>query len=369
MKKTLCALLSGVMAAAAVLTSCGGSNSTFEEPRAEYTRDLAGTTLNVFNWGLYISDGSEGTFDVNKAFEELTGIKVNYMNYESNEAMYAKLKSGAVSYDIIIPSDYMIERLVSENMLEKLDFTKIDNYHFIDEQYKDLYFDPTNEYSVPYSVGMVGLIYNTTMVEETPKSWSIMWDEKYADNILTFNNPRDAFAIAQFLLGIDVNTTNKADWDRAAEKLKEQNKILQARVMDEVFNKMEGGNAAIAPYYAGDYLTMAENNPDLAFVYPEEGTNIFVDSICIPKNCQNYEAALAYINFMLEPEVALANGEFICYASPNTGVTENPDYALYGNEYLYPEEGKRVFTEYFHDIDVETRTYYEKLWEEILLAD
>lgn len=363
----LAALL--LSASTAMLSSCGSANTELQDMQGTYSPDIAGTTINVFNWGEYISDGSEGSFDTNKAFEELTGVKVNYMNYESNEAMYAKLKSGAVSYDIIIPSDYMIERLVSENMLEKLDFTKIDNYHFIDEQYKDLYFDPANEYSVPYSVGMVGLIYNTTMVEETPKSWSIMWDEKYADNILTFNNPRDAFAIAQFLLGIDVNTTNKADWDRAAEKLKEQNKILQTRVMDEVFNKMEGGNAAIAPYYAGDYLTMAENNPDLAFVYPEEGTNIFVDSICIPKNCQNYEAALAYINFMLEPEVALANGEFICYASPNTGVTENPDYALYGNEYLYPEEGKRVFTEYFHDIDVETRTYYEKLWEEILLAD
>ena len=282
MKKTLCALLSGVMAAAAVLTSCGGSNTTLEEPRAEYTRDLAGTTLNVFNWGLYISDGSEGSFDVNKAFEELTGIKVNYMNYESNEAMYAKLKSGAVSYDIIIPSDYMIERLKNEDMLQKLDMSKITNYDLIDEKYKNLYFDENNEYSVPYNVGLVGLIYNTTMVDGTPDSWSVMWDEKYADNILTFNNPRDAFAIAQFLLGIDVNTTDKAEWDRAAEKLKEQNKVLQARVMDEVFNKMEGGNAALAPYYAGDFLTMQENNPDLAFVYPKEGTNIFVDSVCVP---------------------------------------------------------------------------------------
>lgn len=217
MKKTLCALLSGVMAAAAVLTSCGGSNTTLEEPRAEYTRDLAGTTLNVFNWGLYISDGSEGSFDVNKAFEELTGIKVNYMNYESNEAMYAKLKSGAVSYDIIIPSDYMIERLKNEDMLQKLDMSKITNYDLIDEKYKNLYFDENNEYSVPYNVGLVGLIYNTTMVDGTPDSWNVMWDEKYADNILTFNNPRDAFAIAQFLLGIDVNTTDKAEWDRAAE--------------------------------------------------------------------------------------------------------------------------------------------------------
>ncbi len=351
------------------ITSCGEKNITLENPTGTYSTEYAGTTINVFNWGEYISDGSEGSFDVNAAFEELTGIKVNYMNYESNEAMYAKLKSGAVSYDVVIPSDYMIERLISEDMLQKLDFSKIDNYGNIDAQYRDLYFDPTNEYSVPYSVGMVGMIYNTTMVEGTPDSWSIMWDAKYADNILTFNNPRDAFAIAQFLLGIDLNTTDKADWDAAAAKLKEQNAVLQARVMDEVFNKMEGENAAIAPYYAGDYLTMADNNPNLAFVYPKEGTNIFVDSMCVPKNAQNVDAAMMYINFMLEAEVALANAEYICYASPNTKVVENPDYELYGNEYLYPTAENMPKTEYFHDIDVETRSYYEKLWEDILLAD
>lgn len=367
MKKTLSILLSAVMASSALLTSCGTTVSTLDEPRAEYTREYEGTTLNVFNWGLYISDGSEGTFDVNSAFEELTGIKVNYMNYESNEAMYSKLKSGAVSYDIVIPSDYMIERLKNEGMLQKIDMSKITNYDLIDEKYKGLYFDENNEYSVPYNVGMIGIIYNTEMVDETPDSWSIMWDEKYADNILTFNNPRDAFAISQFLLGIDINTTDLADWDKAAAKLKEQNSILQARVMDEVFNKMEGGNAAIAPYYAGDFLTMYENNPDLAFVYPKEGTNIFVDSVCVPSNAANYDAAMLYINFLLEPEVALANAEYICYASPNTAVTENPDYEYYQNEILYPENLDEMTTEYFHDIDVTTRTYYEKLWEEILL--
>ncbi|MBQ8332455.1 MAG: extracellular solute-binding protein, partial [Clostridia bacterium] len=233
----------------------------------------------------------------------------------------------------------------------------------------NLFFDENNEYSVPYSVGPVGMIYNTTMVEGTPDSWSVMWDSRYADNILTFNNPRDAFAISQFLLGIDLNTTDKADWDTAAAKLKEQNAVLQARVMDEVFNKMEGENAAIAPYYAGDFLTMQENNPDLAFVYPKEGTNIFIDSVCVPANAQNYNAAMLYINFLMEPEVALANAEYICYASPNTAVVENPDYTYYQNEILYPDAASLPKTEYFHDIDVEIRSYYEKLWEEILLAD
>lgn len=369
MKKTLCVLLASVMAASAMLTSCGGGNYTLDETRAEFTRAYEGTTLNVFNWGLYISDGSEGSFDVNRAFEELTGIKVNYMNYESNEAMYAKLKSGAVSYDIIIPSDYMIERLKNEDMLQKLDFSKITNYDLINEQYKNLYFDENNEYSVPYNVGLVGMIYNTTMVEGTPDSWNLMWDENYADNILTFNNPRDAFAIAQFLIGADINSTDKSTWDAAAEKLKEQNKLLQARVMDEVFNKMEGGNAAVGPYYAGDFLTMQENNPDLAFVYPKEGTNIFIDSVCVPSNAANYDAAMMYINFLLEPEVALANAEYICYASPNTAVVSNPDYTFYGDEILYPSNLSEMNTEYFHDIDPEIRSYYEKLWEEILLAD
>lgn len=350
------------------LVSCG-SVSEISNPRAEYTREYEGTTLNVFNWGVYISDGSEGSLDVNEAFEQLTGIKVNYMNYESNEAMYAKLKSGAVSYDVIIPSDYMIERLKSEDMLKKLDFSKLTNYDLIDEKYKNLYFDPDNEYSVPYSVGLVGLIYNTTMVEGTPDSWNIMWDSKYADNILTFNNPRDAFAIAQFLLGYDINSTDKATWDAAADKLKEQNSILQQRVMDEVFNKMEAGNAAIAPYYVGDFLTMQENNEDLACIYPKEGTNIFVDSVCIPSCAQNYDAAMLYINFLMEPEIALANAEYICYASPNTSVVNNPDYSFYNDEILYPSDEVIANAEYFHDIDPEIRSYYEKLWEEILISD
>ncbi len=346
--------------------SCGSKNDTVENLEGTYSQEYAGTTINVFNWGEYISDGSEGSLDVNAAFENATGIKVNYSYYDSNESMYSKMKSEAVSYDIVIPSDYMIERLINENMLQKIDLSKIDNYKNIAEEYKGLYFDENNEYSVPYNVGMVGLIYNTEMVEEAPTSWSVMWDKQYKDNILTFNNPRDAFAISQFLLGIDINSEDKGDWDRAADKLKEQNSVLQGRVMDQVFNKMEGGNAAIAPYYAGDFLTMQSNNEDLAFVYPEEGTNIFVDSICIPSNAQNYEAALMYINFLLEPEVALANAEYICYASPNTAVINNDDYSLKGNEILYPKEENKPKTQYFHDLDPEIRSYYEKLWEDIL---
>ena len=364
MKKILARAISAVLVTQSVLlaSACGETKDPSEYPVPE----LVGTEINVFNWGENISDGSDDSMDINAEFEKKYGITVNYTNYDSNETMYTKLKSGAVSYDIIIPSDYMIERLIKEDMLKKVDMSKIPNYKNIDEKYKNMYFDPNNEYSVPYTVGMVGLIYNKTMVEGTPDSWSVMWDAKYKDNILTFNNPRDSFAIAQLLLGQDLNSTDKADWDAAKDKLIEQNAVLQGRVMDEVYNKMEGGNAAIAPYYAGDFLTMKANNDDLEFVYPKEGVNIFVDSMCVPNSCQNYEAALLYINFMLEPNVGLANAEYICYASPNTTVVNNEEYSLKDSKVLYPDEASMPQTQYFHDPAPEIRSYYESLWEEVV---
>lgn len=374
MKKTIALILSILLIALCAAGCRSGKaknisyqSTLFKQLQSGEKEKFSGTTLNVFNWGEYISDGKHGSLDINKAFTELTGIKINYLFYESNEAMYSKLKSGGISYDIIIPSDYMIQRLISEDMLQKLDFTQLDNYKNISDEYKNLYFDPNNEYTVPYSVGMVGLIYNETMVDEAPDSWSAMWNEKYKNNILTFNNPRDAFAIAQFLLGQDLNSMNKADWDKAAEKLKEQKPILQSYVMDEVFDKMEGGEAAIAPYYAGDYLSMAENNEDLKFVYPKEGTNIFVDSVCVPKNAQNFDAAMLYINFLLEAQIAMQNAEYICYATPNAAVMQLDEYSLKDNEYLYPAADKKPKTQYFHDMDPEIRSYYEKLWEQVKL--
>ncbi len=367
--KKLISLLLVLLLCVPFLNGCGYEYQYMDlELIGDYNRpDLVGTTLNVYNWGEYISDGSEGAIDVVREFEALTGIKVNYSTFDSNESMYSLIKYGGVSYDIIFPSDYMIERLKNENMLQTINYSLIPNYRFIDEAYKGLYFDPNNEYTVPYSVGMVGLIYNTTIVKEDPDSWSIMWDEKYKDDILTFNNPRDTFAIAQFLLGQDLNTDNPSDWEAAATKLKEQKSVLQAYVMDEVYNKMESGSAAIAPYYAGDYLSMVDNNEDLAFVYPKEGVNIFVDAACIPKSASNLEAAHLFLNFLLEPEIALANAEFICYASPNTAVTENPDYYYYKDEILYPEEDKKPKTQYFRDMSKETREYYDRLWQEVKL--
>ena len=325
-------------------------------------------TINVYNWGQYISDGTDGYIDVNKAFTEKTGIKVNYMTFDSNETMYTKLKTGGSTYDVIIPSDYMIARLIAEDMLEELDYSNIPNYALVDEAYKNTSYDPENKYSVPYTWGTVGVIYNKKYVSESDiGSWDLLWNEKYSGKILMFDNPRDAFMTAQMILGQDLNTTNKADWDVAAELLKTGKSNLQDYVMDEVFSKMETGEASVAPYYAGDCLTMMDVNKDLKFFYPEEGTNIFVDSICIPKNAKNVEAALMYINFLLDPDVATANAEYLGYASPNTAVVNNKDYCYYRNEILYPAESDMPKVQYYHDIDTDTRTYYEKLWSEVKL--
>lgn len=338
-------------------------------------------TLNVYNWGEYISDGSDGSLDVNKAFEEYylatygEKVKVNYTTFASNEDMYAKLKSGAVSYDVVIPSDYMIELMIEEGMLEELDFANIPNYQYIVPEYKNLFYDPENKYSVPYTYGMVGIIYNTSIVTGTPSSWSLLWDVTYSGNILTFNNPRDGFGTAMYKSGIDVNTLEDADWDAALASLKSQKPLIQSYVMDEVFNKMKSGSAAIAPYYAGDFLTMYEDNNDLAFYYPSEGTNVFVDAMCVPKGAQNKDLAETYINYLLSEEAAVANAEYICYASPNSLVRNNPGYKEYladihpdAYEILYPDSTS-FLTSYYHNLPNSTREYMNKLWEELKIEN
>lgn len=365
--KKIALLLTLLIAVSACLTGCGYEYKELNL-RSEFDKSLEGTTLTVYNWGEYLPMGEDGAMDVNKEFERLTGIKVNYLNYVSNETMYSQLKSGGVSYDIIIPSDYMIERLINEDMLQKIDTSAISNYDLIADEYKNLYFDENNEYSVPYNVGMVGIVYNKKLTgDDIEHSWNVLWDEKYKDMALNFDNPRDAFLSAQMLLGQDPNTTDKADWKAAADKLKQGKANLQSYVMDEIFSKMETGEASVAPYYAGDCLTMMEINEDLDFFYPTEGTNIFVDSICIPKSAKNVEAALVYINFLLEPQVGTAIAEEIGYASPNTAVINNKDYCYYQNKILYPDDGDMPKVYYYHDIDSSIRSYYDTLWSEIKL--
>ena len=324
-----------------------------------------GTTLNVYNWGEYISDGSEDSLDVNKYFEKLTGIKINYTNFDSNEDMYAKLKSGGANYDVITPSDYMIERLADEGLLEKLNMDNIPNFKYISDEYKGLYFDKNDEYSVCYNVGYVALIYNSKLVDKKPDSWEALWDEKYAGNILMFNNPRDAFGIAQLILGQDLNTTDPKDWALAYDKLLSEKNVVRSYVMDEIFNIMESGAAALAPYYVGDFLTMKDNNPDLEIAYPKEGANIFVDSMCIPTTCQNKGAAELYINFMEEPEIALANAEYICYGTPNKIVRYLDEYSLRDSSVIYPDESITENYQYFHNLDSETQTLMSNYWSDL----
>lgn len=320
-------------------------------------------TINVYNWGQYIADGTDGYIDVNKAFTEATGIEVNYMTFDSNETMYTKLKTGGSTYDVIIPSDYMVARLIAEDMLEELDYSNIPNYALVDEAYKNTSFDPENKYSVPYTWGTVGVIYNTKYVDEADTgSWDLLWNEKYSGKILMFDNPRDAFAIAQFLLGIDINTEDADELRSAAYKLIEQKPLVQGYVMDQIFSKMEREEAWIAPYYAGDYLLMAEENPDLAFYFPEEGFNLFIDAMCIPKGCQNKAAAEAYINFLCDPEISGENLDYLGYSTPIPEAKQYMDPDVVASEIAYPTEETLSNGRAFINLSAETSQLTDSLW-------
>ena len=362
MKKTISIFIAVLVVLSIFVIPVSADEELFSNEVKEYYKNLGlqGTTLNVYNWGEYIDDEE---IDVITQFEKLTGCDVNYTTFESNENMYSKLSGGGVSYDIIIPSDYMVERLISEEMLLKLDYNNIPNFnkYFDSENSGYLIENGIGDYAVIYNVGSTILIYNKNLVKEEPTSWKVLWDEQYKGKILMFNNPRDAFAVAQFALGQDINTTNMADWDTAADYLLEQRqKVRPEYVMDEVFIKMESGEYAFATYYAGDYELMVENNPDLGFVFPEEGVNTFYDAMCVPKGSQNKKGAEAFINFMMEPEIALANAEYIYYATANKAVLENEDYSLIDSEAVYPDELKN--TQSFHNLPVDTLQYMNSLW-------
>ena len=358
MKKTLALALAMMMAATMLLTGCGSGGS--EEQ-----------VVNVCSWGEYIDE------DLIYQFEEETGIKVNYQTAESNEALYSLLKTGAGDYDVIVPSDYMIGRLIAEDMLAELNYDNIPNYALIDDQYKNLSYDPDSKYTVPYTWGTLGIIYNTTMVDEEITSWDAMFDEKYAGQVLMIRNSRDALAAALLDLGYDINTTDEAQIREAYQLLSGAKNagVYQAFVMDEVFQKMEGGNAAIAMYYAGDYLTMLENNPDLAYVVPQEGSNWFVDAMCVLKDAQHKEEAEEWINFIAGTDANLANMDYIWYASPNAeALAEYPDYyqETYGEALdmgLYeimaaPQEVLDRCTLY-ESLPAETLALYNDLWTEL----
>lgn len=372
MKKSVSLLLALLMVFALLaLPGCGSSGSKTK-------------TLNVYNWGEYISDGSEDSLDTIKAFQawyEQTykeKVNVNYSTFASNEDMYAKLSSGAVSYDVIFPSDYMIARMAGENMLLSLNFDNIPNYKYINENFRDLYYDPDNLYSVPYTYNMVGIIYNANVVdEEDAEGWDLLWNEKYAGNILQFNNSRDAFATAQYRLGLDVNSEDVSTWETALAELKKQAPLVKSYVMDEIYNMLESGEAAIGVYYAGDYFTMVDaqaENVDLCFYYPEP-TNYFVDAMCIPKCCQDKDLAEIFINYMLSEEPAIANAEFTYYASPNSLVYDNEGYREdLGDEtleILYPgiDEFRDQYNVYaYRNLSSELLGKINSLWESLKIS-
>ena len=324
--------------------------------------------VNVCSWGEYIDE------DLITQFEEETGIRVNYQTAESNEALYSLIKMGGADFDVIVPSDYMIARLIEEDMLAELDYDNIPNFELIDDTYKHLSYDPENKYTVPYTWGTLGIIYNTTMVDEPITSWSAMFDPKYAGQVLMINNSRDAIGAALLSLGYSLNTTDESQLEEAFNLIKQakDNGVYQAFVMDEVFGKMEGGNAAIAMYYAGDYLTMLENNEDLAFVIPEEGSNWFVDAMCVLKSSQHKAEAEEWINFIASTDANLANMDYIWYASPNTEALEQyPAYYQEVNdeeldpelyEIMAPSAETLERCELYENLPKATLRLYDSLW-------
>ena len=365
MKKTIFLALIGSMLLLA-LSGCGAGNEK---------------VLNIYNWGEYISDGTDGSPDVIAEFElwyeETYGepVSVNYSTFASNEDMYNKIAAGAVSYDLLFPSDYMIARMREEDMLLPLNFENIPNYRYIDEGFRNLYYDPDNLYSIPYAYGIVGMIYNANVVDPADATdWDLMWNPKYADKILQYNNSRDAFGTAMYRLGIDVNTEDPAQWQQACEELIRQRPLVKSYVMDEIYNLMQSGEAAVGSYYVGDYFIMRDaqaDNVDLQFYYPDP-TNFFVDAMCIPKGAQNQELAEIFINYLLSEEAAVANAEYIYCPVPNALVYENEAYRQNMGEdvlrILYPDLGdfSELYNQYaYRNLSHELLDQLNTLWETV----
>jgi len=348
-------------ALAALLLLVSGYLIFFAKPQEQIT-------LNVYNWGQYIADGSDGSMEVIREFEaRYPHIKVNYSTYDSNEIMYSKLSNGGITVDLIIPSDYMIARLIEEDMLLPLNFDNIPNYQYIDENFRNTAYDPENIYSVPYTWGTVGILYNTKYVDVADVTgWELLWNEKYSGKILTFGNSRDAFGVAQYLLGYDVNTTDEAELRHCAELLKQQKPVLQQYVMDEIFAIMQNEEAWIAPYYAGDCLTMMGENENLDFYLPEnQGFNLFIDAMCIPTCAKEKEAAELFINFLCEPEIAGANMDWICYGTPLSAAKEFIDPETVNDPVTYPDEEKLVNGSSYAYLPEEISRFMESLFMEV----
>lgn len=332
--------------------------------------------LRIFNWGEYISDGTDGSMDVIAEFERETGITVTaYDTYDSNEQMYAKLKSGSADYDLIFPSDYMISRLIEEDMVQPIPIEELENYSQIIPEYTGSVrgYDPSGHYAVPYTWGTIGIVYNRPMVEEITgmsaeeaiTGWDAFWNPIFADNMFMFINSRDSFGIAEKQLGYSLNETDPQRLEKVANTLKEQKPLVQAYLMDEMFDKMENGEAALSPAYAGDIVTMMEENSDLGYCFPKEGSNLFVDGVCITKNAKNFENAVKFIDFLCRPDVALANTKFIRYSTPIQGAYDQLEESLRKNPIAYPPTERLEQCETYLALPPETTELMENLWIDI----
>ena len=344
-KRMLCALL----LTALLLPGCGRQS---------------GPVVNVYNWGEYIDES------VLDDFEAETGIHVNYSTFASNEMLYSSIKSGGSSYDVIIPSDYMIARMIREDLLMELDYSQIPNMANLDAQYLHREFDPEQRYSVPYMWGTTGIIYNTTMVDKAPESWMDLFTTDLRGQVLIFDNPRDCIGLALKALGYSFNTTNEEEIREATELLigQKQAGIVQAYVMDQIFDKMINNEAAIGTYYAGDYLSMVEENPDLAFCMPEEGANLFIDAMCVPQSCENYENALAFINFMCRDDIVLRNCEAVGYSTPSATALAQMDPEMKEDPVAYPSPEVLAKCETFGGLPDDTLSFYDREWIRVCLA-
>lgn len=320
--------------------------------------------LYIYNWGEYMDP------EVIKLFEQETGLSVAYDEFETNEDMYPKIEKGAIKYDLVCPSDYMIQKMRENNLLAKLNFDHIPNIKNIGSEYleRSKQFDPENEYSVPYCWGTVGILYNKTMVDEPIDSWGALWDLKYKDNVLMQNSVRDAFGITLKYLGYSLNSKDETQLEEAKNKLIEQNKsgIVQAYVIDQVRDKMIGNEAAIGVIYSGEAIYTQKENPDLEYVIPKEGSNIWIDSLVIPANAEHKENAEKFIDFLCRPEIALMNFEYITYSTPNEAARALiKDESIRNNPIAFPDISLLDKCETFQYLGEETDTLYNAKWKEV----
>lgn len=317
------------------------------------------TVLNVYNWGDYIDES------VIKDFEKEFNIRVNYETFATNEDMYVKIKSGGTNFDVAIPSDYMIERMIREDMLLKIDMNNVPNYQNIDERFTNLPFDPKNEYSVPYMWGTVGILYNTKFVDETVDSWDILWSEKYRKQILMLDSQRDSIGIALKKLGYSLNSRDTNELEAAKGELIRQKPLVLAYVGDEVKDKMVADEAALAVVWSGDAVAMMEDNENLRYVVPKEGSNLWFDNMVIPKTSKNKKQAELFINFMSRPEIALKNTEYIGYSTTNKETMKLLDSEILNNPTAYPPDNIINRCEVFKDPGDFIREF-DRIWTEIM---